>query len=80
MLFRSKLRRIRAMVHLRNNSIFAHGLGPVGNEDFQRFKQFVIELFKEYCLLEGIPFDACVNDITWINPFQSAYYSGVESK
>ena len=75
-----KLRRIRAMVHLRNNSIFAHGLGPVGNDDFQRFKQFVVELFKEYCLLEGIPFEACVRDITWINPFQSVYYSGMESK
>ena len=29
----NKLKRIRSMVFLRNNSIFAHGLGPVSRED-----------------------------------------------
>ena len=35
------LKRIRAMVFLRNNSIFAHGLGPVKKEDFEKFRKFV---------------------------------------
>lgn len=40
-----KLKRIRSMVFLRNNSIFAHGLGPVGAQDFGKFKKFVLEMF-----------------------------------
>lgn len=75
-----KLKRIRSMVYLRNNSIFAHGLGPVGNVDFQKFKQFVSELFQEYCHLEGISFEEYLTNITWMNPFQSIYYSGMEEK
>lgn len=75
-----KLKRIRSMVYLRNNSIFAHGLGPVGNTDFQKFKQFVTDIFKEYCVLEDISFETYVDNITWMNPFQSIYYSGMEEK
>lgn len=75
-----KLKRIRSMVHLRNNSIFAHGLGPVGCEDFQKFKQFVTEMFKEYCTLEDISFADYEDRITWLNPFQSKYYSGMEER
>jgi hypothetical protein len=75
-----KLKRIRSMVYLRNNSIFAHGLGPVGDEDFQKFKKFVTELFMEYCELEDISFESYIDNITWVNPFQSIYYSGMEDK
>lgn len=35
-----KLKRIKSMVYLRNNSIFAHGLGPVGEMDYRKFKKF----------------------------------------
>lgn len=75
-----KLKRIRSMVSLRNNSIFAHGLGPVSNDDFQKFKRFVEDLFREYCQLEEIPFDRLFEDTTWVNPFQSVYYAGMEER
>lgn len=51
-----KLKRIRAMVFLRNNSIFAHGLGPVSHNDFLKFKLFVSEVFQEFCAIEKIDF------------------------
>ena len=35
------------MVSLRNNSVFAHGLGPVGNHDFYKFRDFVKEIFEK---------------------------------
>lgn len=73
-----KLKRIRAMVYLRNNSIFAHGLGPVGKENFEKFKMFVIELFEEFCILEEIDYLAYRKKISWINPLQSMYYLGLE--
>ena len=50
------LKRIRSMVSLRNNSIFAHGLGPVGNHDFYKFRDFVKEIFEVFCKIEGIDF------------------------
>lgn len=74
-----KLKRIRAMVYLRNNSIFAHGLGPVGKEDFEKFRTFVIDLFKEFCILEGVDYAKYRKKIAWINPFQSMYYVGLEA-
>lgn len=72
-----KLRRIRAMVFLRNNSIFAHGLGPVSQNDFLKFKGFVSEIFREFCAIEKIDFERQIKDITWLNPTKSAYYSNL---
>ena len=59
------LRRIRAMVFLRNNSIFAHGLAPVDISDYQKFSQFVIELFRNFCKLEQIEFDRYKKLFEW---------------
>ena len=73
-----KLKRIRAMVYLRNNSIFAHGLGPVGKEPFEKFKKFVKELFEEFCLLENIDYRAYRRKMVWVDPLQSIYYVGLE--
>ena len=73
-----RLRRIRSMVYLRNNSIFAHGLGPVPREDYQKFRAFVEELFRHFCQLEGVDFEAGLMDVTWINPTQTKYYSRLE--
>lgn len=63
-----KLKRIRSMVSLRNNSIFAHGLIPVRNEDFFKFKNFVEELFKEICILEKIEVEQFLLDMEFISP------------
>lgn len=73
-----KLKRIRSMVHLRNNSIFAHGLGPVGRADFLKFKNFVEKMFMELCGIEQVDFAAEKSLMTWINPMDSQYYSGAE--
>ncbi len=67
----NKLKQIRAMVFLRNNSIFAHGLGPVGRNDYERFKNFVIGFFEEFCKVEGVDFAEYSRDIRWINPKES---------
>lgn len=72
-----KLKRIRAMVFLRNNSIFAHGLGPVSQNDFLKFKVFVSEIFHEFCVIEKIDFNRQLQEITWLNPTKSAYYSNL---
>lgn len=73
-----KLKRIRSMVHLRNNSIFAHGLGPVSVQDFQKFKEFVTELFQEFCAIEDVDFEASVRLFTWLDPMESSNYTGME--
>lgn len=73
-----KLRRIRSMVFLRNNSIFAHGLGPVGKADFLKFKSFVEEMFMELCRIEEIEFQREKEVVTWVNPMDSKYYSKLE--
>ncbi len=72
-----KLKRIRSMVFLRNNSIFAHGLGPVSNNDFLKFKGFVSEIFQEFCVIEKINFEEQLRDTTWLNPTKSVYYSNL---
>ena len=72
-----KLKRIRAMVFLRNNSIFAHGLGPVSQTDFLKFKLFVSEIFQEFCVIENIDFHGQMKEITWLNPTRSVYYSNL---
>lgn len=57
------LKKIRTMVYLRNNSIFAHGLGPVGYDEYKRFSLFVTELFKGFCRLEKTDFNAYSADM-----------------
>ena len=73
------LRRIRAMVFLRNNSIFAHGLAPVDISDYQKFSQFVIELFRNFCKLEQIEFDRYKKLFQWLSPADSGYYQKIEA-
>lgn len=73
-----KLKRIRSMVFLRNNSIFAHGLGPVQKEDYLKFKSFVHNIFQEFCTIEKINFKKQLDAIHWLNPVESEYYSKLE--
>ncbi len=73
-----KLKRIRAMVYLRNNSIFAHGLGPVPKQDYLKFKSFINEIFQEFCTIENINFSEHLKVITWLDPTKSKYYSKLE--
>lgn len=65
------LKRIRHMVYLRNNSIFAHGLGPVSKQDFKKFRDFVEELFISFCKIEKINFNNCLTSVRWIDPHDS---------
>ena len=67
------------MVYLRNNSIFAHGLGPVSKNDFMKFRNFVIEMFKEFCEIEGIDYDSYVRDMEWLSPINSENYARMEA-
>ena len=69
-----KLKRIRAMVSLRNNSIFAHGLAPVETGDYMKFQKFVVELFMEFCTLEKIDFTELSKQMEWVSPLDSIYY------
>lgn len=62
------LNRVRSMVFLRNNSIFAHGLGPVGKLDYQKFRDFVVSVFRYFCTVEQIDFDHQMKDMRWIYP------------
>lgn len=71
------LRRMRSMVYLRNNSIFAHGLGPVCMTDYIKFRDFVTEIFIKYCGLEQIDFDSCAQNIRWESPLHSIYYASL---
>lgn len=73
-----QLKRIRAMVFLRNNSIFAHGLGPVPQQDYKKFRSFVEELFIQFCRVEEIAFGKWIKEIQWVNPSESVYYSKLE--
>ncbi|MCI9101290.1 MAG: TIGR02710 family CRISPR-associated protein [Lachnospiraceae bacterium] len=70
-----KLKRIRSMVFLRNNSIFAHGLGPVGYRDFDKFRKFVLEMFEKFCVIEKIDYEKYRRSIEWVNPLHSRYYA-----
>ncbi len=70
-----KLKRIRAMVFLRNNSIFAHGLGPVGVNDFKKFQSFVLEIFEQFCGIEKINYKEYQQNMKWIDPLASKYYT-----
>ena len=68
------LKRIRANVGLRNHSIFAHGLGPVGKEIYLKFEGFVKEMFRNLCQLEKVDYDAHREIFRWIQPLDSDYY------
>ncbi len=70
-----RLKRIRAMVSLRNNSIFAHGLGPVGYREFDKFRRFVLEMFEEFCGIEKIDYERYRKNIEWVSPLDSRYYA-----
>lgn len=74
-----KLKRIRSMVYLRNNSIFAHGLGPVGKTNFEKFKKFVEEIFRELCAIEDVNFAEEKRTMEWVNPIDSEYCSRTEA-
>lgn len=68
------LKRIRSNVALRNHSIFAHGLGPVGKEIYLRFESFVKEVFQKLCRLEKVDYEGYREIFSWIQPADSAYY------
>ena len=68
-----KIKRIRAMTFLRNNSIYAHGFTPVSRVDFLKFKNFVTGLFQEFCKIERINYKEYLDDIAWIDPSESKY-------
>lgn len=72
----NKLKRIRAMVSLRNNSIFAHGLAPVKEGDFIKFKVFVVEMLRELCRLDDVNFSQYEKDVHWFSPTESKYVGG----
>ncbi|MCD7883632.1 MAG: TIGR02710 family CRISPR-associated CARF protein [Lachnospiraceae bacterium] len=69
-----QLQRIRAMVSLRNNSIFAHGLGPVQKEDYFKFRNFVTKMFQTFCTLEEVNFAVYEQASVFLNPINSQYY------
>ena len=69
-----QLQRIRSMVSLRNNSIFAHGLGPVGEEDYYKFRDFVRGMFQKFCMIEQIDFEYYEKVFHFLNPINSKYY------
>ncbi len=62
------LKRIRSMVFLRNNSIFAHGLGPVADDDYRKFKNFVTEFFQKFCEIERISYNKNREIFSWVIP------------
>lgn len=75
------LKRMRSMVYLRNNSIFAHGLGPVSQNDFKKFKGFVEESFRLFCKIEKIDFDTYQTNMELVNPMESRnYFIGMEER
>lgn len=69
------IKRLRSMVYLRNNSIFAHGLGPVGEANYKKFREFVVMVLKRFCVLEKIDFDRMALNVSYINPRQSKFYT-----
>ena len=70
------LKKIRSMVFLRNNSIFAHGLGPVSKNDFEKFRDFVVGFFHSFCSIEKVDFIEMEKVTSFLNPMKSKYYSG----
>ena len=70
----SLLKRIRSMVILRNNSMFAHGLGPVSETSFLKFEAFVLELFQKYCEVEKVSMKYYSEAVWELDPRESEYY------
>lgn len=70
-----KLKRIRSMVYLRNNSIFAHGLGAVSYEDYLKFRKFITQIFEEFCCVEGIDFEKYLESVKFLSPSDSKNFS-----
>lgn len=68
------LKQIRSKVLLRNNSIFAHGLGPVEKADYIRFRDFVVQMFQKFCGIEKIDFGQYQKKMEWIMPRSSRNY------
>ncbi|MBQ9443437.1 MAG: TIGR02710 family CRISPR-associated protein [Lachnospiraceae bacterium] len=60
------LKQMRSKVYLRNNSIFAHGLGPVPKEDYEKFRDFVGRIFERFCQIEQIDLEKKGNIYRWI--------------
>ena len=73
------IKKLRRMVYLRNNSIFAHGLGPVGKADYMKFRDFVIDVLVKYCSLEAISMKQYSDDVQWVSPLRSRYYASIGS-
>lgn len=69
------IKRICYMVSLRNKSIFAHGLVPVEFGEYEKFKLFVVTLFKQFCEIENIDFEDTIEKLGWKNPRDSKFYS-----
>ena len=70
----NELKQIRSKLFLRNNSIFAHGLGPVGIDDYCRFRDFVRETFERFCVIENVDFGTYNRNMQWIMPLRSDNY------
>lgn len=70
----ANLSQIRSKVYLRNNSIFAHGLGPVSESDYEKFRRLVEETFRRFCEIEGIDYEIEYRKSIWINPMDSSNY------
>ena len=71
----AKLKRLRSVVYLRNNSIFAHGFSPVGKGDYEKFKDFVLLLFRQLCGLERIDYKEYSRKMEWVNPLETSNYA-----
>lgn len=74
------LKRMRAMVFLRNNSIFAHGLGPVRKADFEKFRGFVVELFIGFCKIEKVDYEKYLQITTLVDPTKSCNYASLRKE
>ncbi|MBQ9334122.1 MAG: TIGR02710 family CRISPR-associated protein [Lachnospiraceae bacterium] len=60
------LKQIRSKVYLRNNSIFAHGLGPVDETDYRKFADFVTKFFEKLCRIEKTDYAGYSQVFEWI--------------
>ena len=68
-------KRLRSVVYLRNNSIFAHGYAPVSYQDYLKFKNFVEDLFEKMCVLESIEYNKWQDKVAFLDPTNSKYCS-----
>lgn len=60
------LKQMRSKVYLRNNSIFAHGLGPVPKKDYEKFRDFVGGIFERFCQIEKVDLENMKAVYRWI--------------